>query len=403
MTHMRNQAWVNAATCLTRALAILPPNILQPGSYTRLVKHIAQENGFQYEKWTPAQLREMGCGAFYAVTQANGPEATREDRLVRLRYTPTINNGDSGGGGRSSTATSTSAVTLSQLYNRELSSRPDATQADDDQVVSNFWSRSRQGNRQGTQRPVVLVGKGVTYDTGGINVKSANSMKTMKHDMSGSAAALATLMALASTKFPQPVECWLAIAENNLGREAFRPDDVVQTVTGDTIEVVHSDAEGRMLLADVLALASRQSPAATKSELGAASPGLLIDFATLTGTCISSLSNRYIGAFSNRPEYVSEIAAAGSRSGERAWAFPLDDDFAEDLKSDVADVLQCRQATEADHIYAAIFLKRFVRPTVPWIHLDMGSSHRPGGLGHVATDYTGAGPRLAIDLIKTFS
>lgn len=327
IAYLKDQLWVNAATSLTRALAVLPPNILHPKAYVQIIKRISEVKGFQYEEWTPAQLRVMGCGAFYAVTQANGPEATREDRLIRLRYTPVTAD---------STST-TSAVTLSQLFNRE-SAAPTSSKGE-----TVFWSRyadsQQQGIRRGT-RPVVLVGKGVTFDTGGINLKSANSMKTMKHDMSGSAAALATLITLASTHFPQPAECWLAIAENNNGREAFRPDDVVSTVTGETIEIVHSDAEGRMLLADVLALASRQSTAVTQSELESTSPALLIDFATLTGTCISSLSNRYIGALSNRPEYVSEIIAAGARSGERAWPFPLDEDFAEDLKSDVADVLQ---------------------------------------------------------------
>jgi leucyl aminopeptidase len=93
------------------------------------------------------------------------------------------------------------------------------------------------------------------------------------------------------------------------------------------------------------------------------------------------------------------VVQAGRDCGERAWAFPLDDDFAEDLKSDVADVLQCRVATEADHIYAATFLKRFVSPSAPWLHLDLGSAFRPGGLGHVATDFTGSGVRLACAVI----
>ena len=240
----------------------------------------------------------------------------------------------------------------------------------------------------------------VTADTGGINLKSANSMKTMKHDMSGSSVALGVFGALAQMKFPYPLECWLAIVENNNGPLAYRPDDVVTAVTGDTIEVVHSDAEGRMLLADVLALASRRVRIPSMHGItDVLSPKVVCDFATLTGTCVSSLSNRYIGAFSNKKELLPQLIQAGESSGERVWPFPCDDDFAEDLKSDIADTLQCRQPTEADHIYATSFLKRFVSPAVPWVHFDLASSHRPGGLGVVTSDYTGAGVRATVDFL----
>jgi leucyl aminopeptidase len=269
--------------------------------------------------------------------------------------------------------------------------------------MSGYWDELQVGGGGFSMRPVVLVGKGVCYDTGGVNIKTANSMKTMKHDMGGSSAALGALQALTESNFPYPVECWLALVENNIDPHAYRPDDVVTTVTGDSVEVVHTDAEGRMLLADVLALASRKvSVSAVHNSMGksALSPKLLIDFATLTGTTISSLSNRYIGVFSNRKQFVDTAIRSGEKSGERSWPFPLDEDYEEDLLSDVADVLQCRQPTEADHIYAASFLKRFVNPTVPWVHLDLGSNHRSGGLGHIPTDYTGSGCRLAMEMIR---
>ena len=155
-----------------------------------------------------------------------------------------------------------------------------------------------------------------------------------------------------------------------------------------------------MLLADTLALASRKVIKPSVHGLAdMQSPKFLIDYATLTGTCISSLTNRYIGAFSNKPELISSIIRAGETSGERIWPFPIDEDFNDDLKSDIADVLQCRIPGEGDHIYAASLLKRFVNPTVPWVHLDLGSAHRPGGLGHVDSDYTGTGVRASIELL----
>lgn len=248
---------------------------------------------------------------------------------------------------------------------------------------------------------VLIIHYAIDY-SGGINAKTANSMKTMKHDMAGSSAALGTFISLSkSSVFPYTIECWLAIVENNISPTAYRPDDVVTAVTGDTIEIVHTDAEGRMLLADVLALASRQvlKPSFHDSQ-DTHSPKLLIDYATLTGTCISSLSNRYIGAFCNKREKNEILMNVGDRCGERLWPFPLDKDFEDDLVSDVADVLQCRQPTEADHIYAATFLNRFVNPTSLWVHLDLGSAHRPGGLGHVGTDFTGSGVRASLQIIK---
>ena len=201
---------------------------------------------------------------------------------------------------------------------------------------------------------------------------------------------------------PYPVECWLALAENNIGIDAYRPDDVIRSLSGTTIEIVNTDAEGRLLLADTLTLATRKInvPSVHHGLADTMSPKLVLDFATLTGTCITSLSNRYIGAFTNRPDFMSTIVSTNDISGERIWPFPLDDDYDDDLKSDIADILQCKISTEADHIYAAAFLKKFVNPNAPWIHLDLGSAYKPGGLGHVSSDYTGSGVRAGFALIQ---
>ena len=154
-------------------------------------------------------------------------------------------------------------------------------------------------------------------------------------------------------------------------------------MNGVTIQVVHSDAEGRMVLADTLALASRDKPA------------LLIDFATLTGACVNALTDRYSGAFTNRPGLEAPLQAAGRASGERVWCFPMDEDFDAELESTVADVLQCSVESKGDHILAARFLGRFVPADLAWAHIDLSASERKGGLAHVPTEFTGFGVRFA--------
>ena len=191
-------------------------------------------------------------------------------------------------------------------------------------------------------------------------------------------------------KWTHKVSCYLAISDNSIGDEAYRPNDVVTSLKGKTIEVVHTDAEGRMVLADTLHLASQDKP------------DLMMDFATLTGACVGAIGTTYSGAFTNRDEFHSLIVEAGKRSGERAWTFPLDDDFGECLKSDIADIKQCRLKGGVDHIEAAYFLREFVAKDVPWIHMDLASSGNSGGLAHVPTDCTGFGVRLCSQIIKDY-
>ena len=142
-----------------------------------------------------------------------------------------------------------------------------------------------------------------------------------------------------------------------------------------------------MVLADTLALASKEKPQ------------LMIDYATLTGACIYALSSRYSGAFSNRESLHASLTAAGRDSGERVWPFPLDKDFDDALKSDIADTLQCSLEGEADHILATRFLKRFVDEKINWVHVDLAASNHKGGLGHIPTDTTGFGVRYTLNLL----
>jgi leucyl aminopeptidase len=231
------------------------------------------------------------------------------------------------------------------------------------------------------------VGKGICYDTGGTNLKPAKFMYGMHEDMQGSSVALGTLLALTRMKVKYPVDCWLALAMNHIGPKAYKPNDVVIASDGTSIEVVHTDAEGRMVLADTLVFASSQKPA------------LIVDYATLTGACVYSLGTAYSGVFTNREKFIPKLIKAGQDSGERVWPFPMDEDYEEALKSEIADIKQCAMEGNADHILAARFLRRFIKNDVPWVHIDLSSGRNKGGLAHVPTDTTGFGVRYTLNLL----
>jgi len=312
---------------LARYLSILPANELTPSSYIKRIRSLARENKWKLEFYDSTALQKKKAGAFLAVAQGS---PARDAGIVRLRYTP------------------------------------------------------------GTSRAkgkIILVGKGICFDTGGTNLKQAKYMFGMHEDMQGSAVALGTFMALTQLQVTFPIECWMALATNHIGPKAYKPNDVITAADGTTIEIVHTDAEGRMVLADTLALASRQKPK------------LIIDYATLTGACVYSLGSSYSGIFTNRDELHPSLIQAGKDSGERVWPFPLDEDYDKRLESDIADVKQCALESDADHILAARFLRRFVKNEIPWIHIDLASSNRKGGLAHIPTDTTGFGVRYTLNLL----
>jgi leucyl aminopeptidase len=205
--------------------------------------------------------------------------------------------------------------------------------------------------------------------------------------MQGSSVAVGTLLALSRLQASYPIDCWLAITENQIGPNAFRPQEIVHALNGVSIQVVHSDAEGRMVLADTLTLASREQPR------------LVLDFATLTGACVNALTDRYAGAFTNRAALHGWLQRTGSNSGERVWCFPMDEDFDTELEAAGADVLQCTLDSKGDHILASRFLSKFVEPAVPWVHVDLAPSERKGGLAHIPTEMTGFGVRFAVHLL----
>lgn len=345
---------------LARWLTMLPPNILDSKTYPRALRELARRHGWEYSFLGEAALKRRNAGAFLAVARANEHRAAG---IVRLRR--------AAADGSARRAAASSRASVAKAAGARRSAGP---------------ARAGVDRKIRAAARIALVGKGICFDTGGINLKSHKSMYHMHEDMQGSAVAVGTMLALSELRAPYDIECWLAITENQIGARAFRPQEVIETANGITIQVAHSDAEGRMVLADTLALAARERP------------DLIVDFATLTGACVTALTERYSGVFTNRPEWHPLLQRAGCDSGERVWPFPMDEDYDSDLESSIADVLQCAQDGKGDHILAARFLSRFVAE-VPWIHLDMSASNRAGGLAHVPTDYTGFGVRYATSLL----
>jgi leucyl aminopeptidase len=312
---------------LARYLTALPPNELTPAHYRRRVEKLAREQGWKTEFLGIDKLRRLGAGAFLAVAQGS-PEP--DAGILHLHYAP---------------------------------------------------------KKKSARAGLALVGKGICFDTGGTNLKPAKYMHGMHEDMEGSAVALGTLLALSALKVDFPVDCWLALAQNHIGPRAYKQNDVVKAANGKTIEVMHTDAEGRMVLADTLYLASREKPK------------LIVDYATLTGACVAALSTRMSGAFTSRADWVPTLIKAGEDSGERVWPFPIPDDYKKALKSSIADIRQCTLDNDADHILAALFLKQFLEGKPDWVHIDLASGNHKGGLAHIPTDITGFGVRYTLNLL----
>jgi len=310
---------------LCRELTLLPPNLLTPSSYRERIRALAAKAGWEIEEYDIKRLKKLKAGAFLAVARGSGHA---DAAIVRLSY---------------------------------------------------------QG---GKGKATALVGKGICFDTGGHNLKPARYMNNMHDDMNGSAVVLGILLAATRLKLPVKLDVWLAIAQNHLSPEAYTQNEVVTALNGTTIEIVHTDAEGRMVLADTLALAAQEKPA------------MIIDFATLTGSMAVALGERMSGVISNRDDLAARAVAAGLACGERVVAFPIPEDYDEALDSTVADVKQCTLDGEADHLLAALFLKRFVGDT-PWLHVDLSASRCKGGLGAAGTDINGFGVGLGLGLLET--
>ena len=247
---------------------------------------------------------------------------------------------------------------------------------------------------RGATQHLALVGKGITFDSGGLSIKTAAGMKTMKCDMAGAAAVVAATFAIAALELPVRVSTFAPMAENMVSGDATRPGDVLTMYGGRTVEVLNTDAEGRLVLADALVLATESSP------------DVVVDVATLTGACVTALGDRVAGVMGNDEILVEQTVAAGEGAGEALWPLPIPPEMPEKVRthSTVADLMQHNLDTYGGALYAAAFLQEFVGDR-RWAHLDIaGPAFNNGGAyGHVTSGGTGfAVPtlvQLALDLV----
>jgi leucyl aminopeptidase len=238
------------------------------------------------------------------------------------------------------------------------------------------------------QRPLALIGKGVTFDSGGISIKPADRMEDMKYDMSGAAAVLGAMRGIAELGLKINVVALIPATENLPSGKALKPGDVIRSHLGKTIEIVNTDAEGRLILADALSYARRFKPAA------------IVDAATLTGAVVIALGQQAIGLMTNDGDLKDEIIAAGLRVGERCWALPLWDEYRELIDSNIAD-MKNSGGRQAGSITGGWFLKEFVEDHTPWVHLDIaGTAYREDAAPYLRKGATGVPTRLFIEWVR---
>ena len=239
-------------------------------------------------------------------------------------------------------------------------------------------------------KPTALVGKGITFDTGGISLKPGANMELMKHDMAGGAAVLGAMQAAAALKLPVNLVGLVPLAENMPDGRAYKPGDVVTTLSGQTVEINNTDAEGRLVLCDALHYVQRFKPAA------------IIDLATLTGACVVALGHNATGVMGSDSRLLKAMVQAGEATGERLWELPLWEEYGELMKSDIAD-LKNAGGPHAGTISAGWFLKQFVG-TNKWVHLDIaGAAWEDKGRHYLPKGATGVGVRLLVEYLKTLA
>lgn len=237
-----------------------------------------------------------------------------------------------------------------------------------------------------------LVGKGLTFDSGGISIKPSAGMDEMKFDMLGGAAVLGIMAAVAEIKPKLNIIAVVPSTENMNGGEAYKPGDILTAYNGKTIEILNTDAEGRLILADGLSYVT------DKYELDG-----VIDFATLTGAVVVALGHRYSGLMTNDQAFANELIAVGEKTQDRVWQMPLDDEYAEDIKSSIADIKNTGAGRTAGTIAAGAFLREFVKEGTAWCHVDIaGSGWFKKGRPYHPDGPSGAGVRMVMELIKTW-
>jgi leucyl aminopeptidase len=319
---------VAEAACLVRDLGNQPGNVATPTMLAQTAQRIAQQHGLRCQVLDRVQIEELGMGAFMSVARGS----QEPPKFIILEHN-----------------------------------------ADHEDLQT-----------------LVLVGKGITFDSGGISIKPGEKMEMMKFDMSGGAAVLGTLQAVAQLDLPLHVVGLVPATENLPSGTATKPGDIVRALSGKTIEVINTDAEGRMILADALAYAQRYQPAA------------VIDLATLTGACVVALGHHAIGLMGNNLELIARLKEAGQASGERVWELPLWEEYHEQLKSDVADMKNVG-GRPAGAITAAALLSKFAEG-YPWAHLDIaGTAYTDEEKSYIPKGGTGVGVRLLVELLRNWA
>ena len=313
------------AVCLVRDLINGPSNLVTPTYLANEARAIASEHRLKCTIIPFAQLKRRGFGGIVGVAQGSAQPA----QFIVLEYRP---------------------------------ARAKATFA--------------------------LCGKGITFDTGGISIKPSAKMEQMKYDMSGAAAVLGTIKAAAELKLPYRIIAIAACTENMPSGTAQKPGDILRTLSGKTVEVLNTDAEGRLVLTDCLHYATRYKPTA------------IIDLATLTGACVVALGSEAVGLMSNDEKLAARVSQAGKVTHERVWRLPLWQEYAELMKSDIADLRNVTNTGEAGTITAGTFLQQFVGKS-PWAHLDIaGTAWTEKEKPYVPKGAVGIGVRLLIELME---
>lgn len=313
---------LSSAVNLARHLVNSPPNVLNPVSFAQAVKTLFKSASCDVVVWGPEQLKKQKCELILAV----GAASATPPQLVHIKYRP---------------------------------------------------KKARQ------KKPVAFVGKGITFDTGGLDLKPDTAMRLMKKDMGGAATVVGLAWWVVQSGFDRPCDFYLALAENAVGSSAFRPGDVIRARSGMTVEIHNTDAEGRLVLADALDVAVENKPE------------IIVDVATLTGAIKAGLGTQIAGLFGNRDELLQTLAEASQSMGDWAWPMPLHRKYKTALKSNVAEVVNAGDGF-GGAITAALFLENFVGK-IPWAHFDIyawkdsadGSQSAPGASGQAVQGLAG--------------
>jgi leucyl aminopeptidase len=316
---------ISDTVCKTRDLITQPSNRATPTYLAEKAKAMAGKLGLRLDVLDKGKMKKLGMGALLAVAQGS----QEPPKLIVIEYVPSVKRRDT----------------------------------------------------------IALVGKAITFDSGGISLKPSKNMGRMKEDMAGGATVMGILEAVARLKLPVRVIGLIPAAENLPSGSAYRPGDVVTSLSGQTIEIISTDAEGRLILADALTYAQRYKPDA------------IIDLATLTGACIVALGDRVVGLMGNDDGFMEFVRNAADFTGEQAWPLPLWKEFEEHVKSDIADIKNAG-GRGAGAIQGGIFLKRFIKKT-PWVHLDIaGPSWADKERPYIPKGATGVGVRLIVQLLR---